>query len=298
MRRKYGAIIVWIAAAAVIAGCSGPLHTDYKPGGMGAFKLQGPATVLLKPYADMRAGKDPKNIGDIKATVSDMTGESLILDKDVSTFVTSAVNDELFGAGFNVIAPAQGNEGADYVMEGEIRQFRFDIGPRDKIGVEIFTRLKDTSGRVVWSGVEKEEAERYAGVMGNSRRTISDYIVKTLSSVIRKTIKEAAPSIKAAPSPLSQTLLAPGKEVGQYITDNAEAKEISKGIGTLSITTEPRRAKVYIGDVYYGLTPIAIDLPPATYEVRLKMTGYKDQSEKVAVREGYKTEMEVIFVRE
>lgn len=301
MARRCDFIIAGIVLAAVVAGCSGPLKTGYRVEGGGAFKLTGPVTVLLTPYADLRGEKDPYRIGDIKTTVSDMTGASLVLDESVSALVTSAFGEELAASGFKVIPAGAQAQGADYVMDGEIRQFRLDIGPRDKISIEIFTSLKEKStGRVVWSGMEKEEGERFAGVMGNSRRTINDYIVRSLSGVVRKTIKDGAASLNAGAPARSSPL--PGKEPPEtrntrYAGESGK-EEALKTAGALFVTTEPERAKVYIGDVYYGLSPVTIELSPGVYEVRLRLKGYKDENEKVAIRQGYKTEMEVVFTRE
>jgi len=50
--------------------------------------------------------------------------------------------------------------------------------------------------------------------------------------------------------------------------------------------------------VYYGLSPVKIDIPPGIYEVRVRFQGYKDEKEKVAIRAGYTTELEVVFSKE
>ncbi|MBI5598385.1 MAG: PEGA domain-containing protein [Deltaproteobacteria bacterium] len=333
MRGKsaYG-FMAFVGVAAVIsgllAGCGGPLQATYKSAGPGAAGFKGQAaTIILNPYVDSRKEKDPRRIGDISVTVGDMTGTDLVLDRDVSTFVTNAFKEELASAGFNVTSDTTGSQAnqqaglAGYVMAGEIRELRYDIGSRDKIAIEIFTSLKDASGGVVWSGVEKEEAEQYAGVMGNSRRTINNHLSDSLSKVIRKTIAEATAAM--APGAARQELPAPyppraaavsgafgvGAEVrpmanqpsstaGTPAMPPAAKEKEAASIGRLLVTTEPPRAKVYVGDVYYGLSPMTIDLGPGIYDVRLMLRGYKEEKEKVAVRAGYTTELETIFMKE
>ncbi|PIU17493.1 MAG: hypothetical protein COT19_00545, partial [Gallionellales bacterium CG08_land_8_20_14_0_20_59_87] len=63
--------------------------------------------------------------------------------------------------------------------------------------------------------------------------------------------------------------------------------------GTLVLNSTPARAKVYVEDVYYGLTPLRIDLPPGIYPVRLELEGYKSVAEKVSVRSEDHTELEM-----
>ena len=289
IKKRYGLITVVCVAALLFFGCGGPLSVNYGAKKEASFKLRSPAAVFLKPYLDLRSEKNPRRIGTVTATVADMTGNELILSQDVSTLVTSAFREELASSGFNV---SDVEETADYIMTGEIREFSLNIGPRDKIAIEVFTVFKEKdTGRIIWSGVEKEEGDRYAGVMGNSRRTINDYIVRSLSMVARKTIEESGNSIP--PARFEKDV-----ENKPQQRQPAQKEDTEKGAGSISITTSPGRAKVYIGDVYYGLSPVKIDIPPGIYEVRLVLRGYTEQKEKVSIRAGYTTELEAVFTKE
>jgi len=292
IKKRYGLITVVCVAALLFFGCGGPLSVNYGAKKEASFKLRSPAAVFLKPYLDLRSEKNPRRIGTVTATVADMTGNELILSQDVSTLVTSAFREELLAAGFNV---PDVEETADYIMTGEIREFSLNIGPRDRIAIEVFTVLKEKdTGRIIWSGVEKEEGDRYAGVMGNSRGTINDYIVRSLSMVARKTIEEAGNSIP--PARFEKDV--ENKPQQRQPAQKEDTEKAEKSAGSISITTSPGRAKVYIGDVYYGLSPVKIDIPPGIYEVRVRFQGYKDEKEKVAIRAGYTTELEVVFSKE
>src|SRR3990170_3097960 len=289
IKKRYGLITVVCVAALFFFGCGGPLSVNYGAKKGASFKLRSPPAVFLKPYLDLRSEKNPRRIGTVTATVADMTGNELILSQDVSTLVTSAFREELLAAGFNV---PDVEETADYIMTGEIREFSLNIGPRDRIAIEVFTVLKEKdTGRIIWSGVEKEEGDRYAGVMGNSRRTINDYIVRSLSMVARKTIEESGNSIP--PARFEKDV-----ENKPQQRQPAQKEDTEKGAGSISISTSPGRAKVYIGDVYYGLSPVKIDIPPGIYEVRLVLRGYTEQKEKVSIRAGYTTELEAVFTKE
>lgn len=253
------------------------------------MRTSGDITVFVEPYKDLRPAALKRTVGAINATVSDIYGPKIILDKDVSVLVTSAFIEELKSSGFKTTGTA---EAADYVLTGEITEFDLDIGVRDKIKIEIQTVLKERAiDKAVFSRTEKAEDERFAGVSGNSRRTISAYMLKNLSSAVRKTVKEAAFAINAAPS------FNGGASSGET-KGNAQDKPVSSAKGRLFVISVPERAKLYVDDIYYGITPITAELAPGVYEVRLKLDGYDDEKEKVSVREGSTTELEVLFKKQ
>ena len=64
-----------------------------------------------------------------------------------------------------------------------------------------------------------------------------------------------------------------------------------QGTGRIVISTDPSRSKVYIKGVYYGMTPLNLDIEPGVYEIVVKSKGYKESSEKVSVRLGQFTEL-------
>ncbi len=277
-----------------IAGCIGPLQVDYKPGQIpDTSKTNKPLIVLLKPYMDLRTGVDTKYVGKISATVTNMHSDKIIMDKDVAAFVTEAMKTHLTSAGFTVKEsetphPASPQGGEEIIIGGEIKKFRLDIGGRDEIEIELASRITSKTGKILWEGVILEKDDRYAGVMGNSRKSIGAYISKTLSKAINKTIAEVNVNIAKRDSSASfQNNLQPAGE-----------SPIPEGSGRLFIITEPVRAKAYIGDVYYGLSPLSIDIEQGIYDMAIKLEGFKEKKEKVAVRKGQKTEIEIKMEKE
>ncbi len=273
----------------LLTSCAGPLALNYSSKEEPVVRTSKDITVFVEPYKDARKAALPRTAGAINSTVSDMTGQKIILDKDVSALVTSAFVEELKSSGFKTTEPA---EAAAYVLTGEIREFHLDIAERDKIKIEIQSVLKEkTTDKVVFSRVERVEDERFAGVTGNSRRTISAYMVKNLSSVVRKTIKEAAFVINAV-EPFNGG-------VGSGETKGGpQDKPVFSAKGRLFVVSVPERAKLYVGDIYYGITPITAELTPGIYDVRLKLDGYDDEKEKVSIREGSTTELEILFKKQ
>ena len=63
--------------------------------------------------------------------------------------------------------------------------------------------------------------------------------------------------------------------------------------GQLAITTIPARAKVYVADVYYGLSPLELALEPGIYTIAFKLDAFKTATEKVSVRKGETTVLEI-----
>lgn len=277
-------------AVFILAGCSGPLSVRYSPGLTPPHTgPKEPVKVFVEQFVDARGAKDPRAIGKITSVVSDMSSEELTLSEDVSSLVTRAFAQELSSAGFTVSTGDEaGRAGADLVLGGAVKGFRLDIGKRDEIMIGVSAEFKEaSSNRAVWSGTETHKDSRYAGVMGNTRATISAYISASLSKVVRKMLADASQAmpIKAgAPAPLGAAL--PAAQAAPAALSNAHAS------GRLSITTAPARAKVYIGDVYYGLTPITIDLEPGIYELTVRLRGRRDNKEKIAIRPGELTEVE------
>jgi hypothetical protein len=271
----------------MFAGCAGPLEVKYEPKTDSQFKSKEPAAIFVAPFEDKRdlsksPFKNPKTIGRIEATVSNMSGEELTISENVTETVAGAYRKELAIAGFTVV-PEKDN--ARYILSGEVREFRLDVGSRDTVAIELAYAVEDAqTKKLISSGVESVREDRFAGVMGNSRTSLSNYIAASLQKVIRRSIAAAGANLSG-----EQNSPAPGKDA------TAPSNE---ALGKISVTTSPQRAKVYIDGVYYGLTPIAIDLAPGVYEVTVKQKGFHTVSEKVSVRQNGATEMETELEKE
>jgi hypothetical protein len=67
--------------------------------------------------------------------------------------------------------------------------------------------------------------------------------------------------------------------------------------GLLVVNTSPSHAKVYIDGVYYGMSPLRVEMEPGIHAVEVKQTKFKTVTEKVSVRKGDTTEMELSLER-
>lgn len=275
--KKTIALLQILALAFIFSGCKGPLEVKYDPKTIGQFKSGEPYPVVVAEFSDKRAAgqNDPRTIGKIESTVADITGDKLTLSEDVTDIVERAYGRELALAGFTVVPE---RENARYVISGEVREFTLDIASRDKIAIEISTTVSDAkTNEPIWSGTDSERDERFAGVMGNSRSTVSNYIAASLQKVIRRSIASAGQMLSAKP----QT---------KPVQDNAASPVAGKGKAVISAV--PERSKAYIDGIYYGLTPLSIEMPPGIYEVTIKQKGFKAFTEKISIRDGASTEVE------
>ncbi|MBI5885470.1 MAG: PEGA domain-containing protein [Deltaproteobacteria bacterium] len=273
---------VFLSIVILISGCAAPLTLTYKP--VSKSKGISAVTFVINDFADARDSvhaDDPRLIGRLDATITDMTGDRITLDSDVASVVTTAFREEFSAAGYTVKAGGKDAAG-DFVLSGKVTAFALDIGARDEIEITVEAAVTEQeTGRVIWSGVKTEKAGRFAGVMGNSRDTISRYISASLAKVVTSVIDETAPLIentRAAYRPVD--------------APHVSAAPV-EGSGRLVVASNPARAKVYLNDIYYGLTPLNIDIEPGVYELRVKSRSYRDASEKVSVRAGQLTEVEM-----
>lgn len=287
-RRSAAGAALFVLCLLAAAGCSGPLKVGYTPAAKQGAISPVPVSVLVTDFKDARdikPGADPRTIGRIGTTVFDINWYELTLAKDPAALVTEAFAKELTASGYEV----KGEGTADFVLTGELREFRLDIVSRDRIAVAFQAEIREReTGRVVWSGVVAEKEDRYAGVTGNSRASIARYINATLSKVVGGVVAGAAPKIAD-----TRTAYRPPAPAPEQAPAIERLKKAPEGTGRLVLSTSPGRAKVYIGGVYYGLTPLSLDLDPGIYEVTVKSKGYKDSGERVSVRRGEFTELEM-----
>lgn len=276
-----------LSIASIFAtGCTAPLSVKYDAKlGAPPISLKEPVSILLVPYKDERHVKS-KKIGDITSPVFGIDSTEIILDREPAEIVTDAFKEQLKLAGFNVKVADNGASApdADILMEGSLKAFKLDIGPKDDIEIEMETRLTDLKNKnILWSGKVQEKNSRFAGTMGNTKDTVSRYIASSLAKVVKETLTETAPAIE---------------KIKPHSVEPVKEEMILGSDGRLTLTTIPPQSQVFIDDVYYGLSPITIDIAPGVYTVSFKLTGFKNSAQKIAVRKGRITEFSAILEKE
>jgi hypothetical protein len=201
-------------------------------------------------------------------------------------------------------------EAAEFSLEAVIRRFSLDIAARDELAIVADVTLRASRDATpMWSAPVAEVTDRYAGVMGNSSASIAEYLAEGVAAFSGKLAAAAkkvvvnAPSAAGTASPpepvrpnAGPARVAPPGGV-QSATTPAEATKRAPwtGSGRLWVLTTPARAKVYVDDVYFGLTPLRVELPAGIVQLRLVLGGYRAVAEKVSVRSGDTTELEVVL---
>ncbi|MBI5436254.1 MAG: PEGA domain-containing protein [Nitrosomonadales bacterium] len=283
------------------------------------------ASIRINRYTDARKMGNPRKIGTGAENVSGMRGKDIILEQDVATMVTGAMKTRLDDAGFQVSEAQNGN--ALFELSGVVKELTYDVKNRDEVSISIETSLKDMStGKVVWSGIVVEKNDRFAGVSGNNKNDVAMYLQKELGIVTEKTTEAisaslmvtrpelfnltpgtksipgvtvlVAPTVANTPAPtLPAQQVAPIPTVNTVAPAQVYTPQATATSGLLLVNTSPARAKVYLDSVYYGLSPLRLEMEPGVHTISVKMEGYRMVSEKVSVRKGDSTEMDLSLER-
>lgn len=282
------------------------------------------ATLRVVKYVDQRKISNPRQLGQVTVRVGGLSGSELLVDQEVADIATLSMKKRFDNEGFQVMEGSSASN-ALFEVSGVIKELTLDVKERDRITLAIETTLKEVAtGKVVWSGLVSEKDERFAGVSGNSKEDIVAYLNKELRVVSAKTVEAISASLMASRPELFN--LTPGTKpiagVTVYVAPTAApamtaspvvgtptatpnvtvpvttyAPRASATTGLLLVNTNPQRAKVYLDGVYYGLSPLRLEMDPGVHAISVKLEGYKMVTEKVSVRKGDNTEMELNLER-
>lgn len=264
-------------------------------------------TVRVLPYVDARGVGNPRKIGVGGENIYGLrapSGTDILLDKDAASVVTAAMKWRLKDAGYQVVEDGS----ARFAISGSVKELTYNIKARDEVSVSVATELKDlATGDILWSGIVDEKKERYPGVMGDSVRDVAGFLKIELGVVTEKTTSAINALLSArhpelfhvAPGtkPIAGVTVLAVPPVASGVPAAPQASGVFQGKGTLMIRTKPSRARIYVGDVYYGLSPLRLELEPGILEVRARLDRYKQATEKVSVRKGETTELELTLKR-
>lgn len=309
------ALLAAVVGCSAIGGANAPVVDNKKSTGSDSAgrQVKNAVTLRINQYVDQRPIGKPRILGKIEQRVYGLYGSELVLDQDVAVIATSAFKKRFDSEGFRVLEGGDANN-ALFEVSGVIKELVLNVKNRDEINISIETTLKDvTTGKVVWSGLVTEKNDRFAGVSGNSKEDLDAYLNKGLLTVSGKTVEAISASLMAARPELFN--LTPGTKVimgvDVYVAPpsalptpatlpampSASAEQANVSLGVLSVNTNPSRARVYLDGIYFGLSPLRSEIESGVHEVVVQLKGYKTVTEKVSVRKGDKTEMELSLER-
>jgi hypothetical protein len=319
MKRSLSLFIPFVLAAS-LSGCAGMFDgsneisiREGQRAKEAAARPKNAATIRIAGYSDGRNTSDARKVGIAKNRVSGLSGSEIRLDRDVGEVVAESMAARLDEADFLVLEKDDAT--AMFELSGVVKEMGCDVKERDYAAVRVESTLKEiATGKVVWSGEAEQKSDRFAGVSGNDKSDIANYLQRELRTVTGKTTDSIKSTLVATRSELFGVV--PGTKViegvsvfatqGSTPSLNPNNTSLLKGAGVavngtvkpvaaegqLSVRTEPSRAKVYLDGVYYGLSPLSIAATAGIHTVEVKLSGYRKASEKVAVRGDTTTELE------
>lgn len=290
---------------AMLSGCAGTqdpgnaiyMQVDDKPS-PNARQQKYPVLVRLAAYQDARDVSDPHLLGVATTRVLGMTGKDIMLGSEVAAVVGASMKKRLSDDGLQFVEADK----AQFQLSGVVKALSVDIKERDYLSIAIESTLTETaSGRVIWSGVVAEKKERYPGVMGNNKNDVAALLKNGLNTISHKTSESIISVLMATHPELFGVAGVAKAALGVTVYTGipgveAHATEAIKPVaatGMLALTSVPGSVKVYVDDVYYGLTPLEAEMPAGIYQLRFELDGYGKSSEKVSVRRGDRTELKV-----
>jgi len=229
----------------------------------------------------------------------------------VTEVLADSVRQHLEDKGMQVLA--KDDASALFELSGVVKELRYDVKARDYVLIRLETTLKEVAtGKVVWAGEVEEKADRFAGVSGNTKGDIADYLKQEINVVTGKTAEavnsvlmatrpelfnltpgtKVIPGVKVLVTP--GVVLSPVPEVPAPAMPVANDKlQDSSANGMLIVNTTPDRAKVYVDGIYFGMSPLRAEVEPGVHKLEVRIKGYKTASEKVSIRKGESTELEI-----
>lgn len=279
------------------------VREDVKPSANARMEKY-PITVRMGRYTDSRQTDNPRLLGSSSSRILGLTGNVILSDRDATQLVMESMKKRLAETGLQIVPDETSS--AQFQLSGSVKEMSIDIKDRDYVNIAIESTLTEiVSGKVIWSGVVVERSERYAGVSGNSKKDVANYLRKELGIATTKT-SESILSVLMASRPELFNLEVGAKPVqgitlysnglsgaASAVVPASDESESEASNGTLSVSSVPSRAKVYVDGVYFGLTPLRAEIAVGVREVSVKLDGYQPADEKVSVRKGDQTELEL-----
>ena len=278
------------------------------------------AVLRIKPFVDERGQKSPRFLGDKTTRVRGMDGNVLVMDRDLSDIATQVYKGKFSKAGYEVLAD-DATKAPVFELSGVLKRLTLNSKDRDDVDIAIEANLTEAaSGKLIWSALVTEKNDRFAGVAGNNKESVVGYLNQGIGIVAGKTVS-AVDSLLMASYPALFNLTPGTKAINGVTVYTAPiitptvapvvavapvpviapvavaAPVVAASTGTLALSSKPSRAKVYVDGVYFGLSPMKIEMDAGVHEIEVKLDGYKAASEKVSVRKANTTELEFALKR-
>ncbi|MGZ8256592.1 MAG: PEGA domain-containing protein [Gallionella sp.] len=285
----------------------GLLHASAIPVLADASLAKNAASLRVRAYLDARVERDARLLGVFNNRIRGLSGHQLRLDRDVAMIATEQMKQQFSQAGFAVLAD---DAAAKFELSGVVKTLTLDSKNRDEINILIETSLTEVAtGKVIWSAAVSQQNSRFAGVAGNNRDDVVNFLYRELAVVSGKTVSAVNSLLMASYPALFN--LTPGTKTIDGVTvltaplatpavvaaPVVAPEPLANSMGTVVLTSMPSRAKVYVDEVYFGVTPLRVELDAGLHTITAKLAGHKETIEKIAVRKAVTTELEMTLVK-
>jgi S1-C subfamily serine protease len=108
----------------------------------------------------------------------------------------------------------------------------------------------------------------------------------------RATDTAPTPTDSAVPPPD-----APAPQAAAQVPAPAPFAEVAAGVGTVSISSDPDGAEIYVDGKFFGNAPATLKLPSGSHEVVLKISGRMEWKRTLEILKGNKTTLDAKLVR-
>ncbi|MDH2919118.1 MAG: PEGA domain-containing protein [Sideroxydans sp.] len=260
------------------------------------------ATLRIRPYLDQRTEQDARLLGVFNTRIGGLSGKQLRLDRDVAVIATEQMKQQFSNAGFAVLAE---DAAAKFELSGVVKTLTLDSKARDEINIVLETSVSEiATGKVIWTAAVSQANSRFGGVAGNDRDDIVNFLYRELAVVNGKTVSAVNSLLMASYPALFNltpgtrtidgvTVLSAPLATPVAVTSAIVVEKVASSTGTLMLSSTPSRAKIYVNEVYFGLTPLRVELDAGLHSITAKLAGRKVETEKIAVRKGETTELEM-----
>jgi hypothetical protein len=318
-------VVGWVNGGDSASSTSGTISTasvKKAPVGSSGPLIKYGATLRVNKYVDQRKLSDPRLLGTAEGRVKGVNGNQLLLDQEIANIVTVSIKKRFDTEGYQVLEGSSASN-ALFEVSGVVRELTLNVKNRDEISIALETTLTEVAtGKVIWSGMVMEKNDRFAGVSGNNKGDVVAYMNKELGIVSNKTVEAISASLMAsqpelfnltpgtkaipgvtvyvaptAPKPAPGVVPAYGVQPNGAVPAPTYTPHASDTAGLLLVNTNPQRAKVYLDGVYYGMSPLRLEMEPGVHAISVKLEGYKMVTEKISVRKGDNTEIELNLER-
>jgi hypothetical protein len=304
----------------ILAACaSPPVPLDFEPA---ANQVQPKQYVSSLHFGFVTFEDDrmiPKGTG-VKKMIGWGQPDTFIADKDIPQHVTRAFVRQYRYLGFHATwikepPPNFSFSSRDWVKQlrlqypnvnvfviGKIKDYQFQMGyggfiegTGDRViqaqsNIEAYF-INGSNGRFIWGdtihhrtrgvvkhhspllvAAEKTETTLQRVILDFADRSVP-HLAKRFPGAIRVTNNNMAASPSNLPNAISPQAINPNQS------------PIPSGKGRLVVSTTPAGGKVYVDGVFYGESPILLDLPSGIHLLKVQMDGYHTLRDKIGILE-------------